>query len=138
MVSSPAGRLRIRTLPMTKGHPAVLDGAYDVEKVRADFPALALEVHGHPLTYLDNAASAQKPVQVLERMRHAYEAEYSNVHRGLHYLANAMTEAFEGARESARRFLNAGFAGRDHLHPLRHRLHQSGGELARAVHRGGG
>ncbi|TDU01096.1 MULTISPECIES: cysteine desulfurase [Azorhizobium] len=92
---------------MTKGHPAVLDGAYDVEKVRADFPALALEVHGHPLTYLDNAASAQKPVQVLERMRHAYEAEYSNVHRGLHYLANAMTEAFEGARESARRFLNA-------------------------------
>ncbi|WP_035715570.1 cysteine desulfurase [Azorhizobium doebereinerae] len=92
---------------MTKGHPAVLDGAYDVEQVRADFPALAMTVHGHPLTYLDNAASAQKPVQVLERMRQAYESEYSNVHRGLHYLANAMTEAYEGGRESARRFLNA-------------------------------
>ncbi|GGF65684.1 cysteine desulfurase [Azorhizobium oxalatiphilum] len=90
---------------MTKEHPAV--HGYDVEKVRADFPALALEVHGHPLTYLDNAASAQKPVQVLDRMRRAYEREYSNVHRGLHYLANEMTEGFEAARESARRFLNA-------------------------------
>ncbi|MGU3495714.1 cysteine desulfurase [Xanthobacteraceae bacterium A53D] len=90
---------------MTKEYSAVR--GYDVETVRADFPALAMEVHGHPLTYLDNAASAQKPVQVLDRMRRAYEHEYSNVHRGLHYLANAMTEGFEAARESARRFLNA-------------------------------
>ena len=80
---------------------------FDVEAVRADFPALSLVVNGHPLTYLDNAASAQKPRQVLDRMRQAYESEYSNVHRGLHYLANAATEAFEAARESVRVFLNA-------------------------------
>ncbi|MEP9350502.1 cysteine desulfurase [Xanthobacter sp. KR7-225] len=83
-------------------------GGYDVAAVRADFPALAMQVNGHPLTYLDNAASAQKPRQVLERMTRAYESEYSNVHRGLHYLANAATEAFEHARETARAFLNAG------------------------------
>ncbi|RXF73925.1 cysteine desulfurase [Hansschlegelia zhihuaiae] len=81
--------------------------AYDVERLRADFPALSLTVHGKPLVYLDNGASAQKPVQVLDRMRRAYESEYSNVHRGLHYLANAATEGFENARESVRRFLNA-------------------------------
>ncbi|MFG1300215.1 cysteine desulfurase [Xanthobacter sp. V3C-3] len=88
-------------------HPAVTDGTFDVEKVRQDFPALALEVNGHPLTYLDNAASAQKPRQVIQRMVTAYEREYSNVHRGLHYLANAATEAFEHARSTARAFLNA-------------------------------
>lgn len=82
--------------------------AYDVERLRADFPALSLTVHGKPLVYLDNGASAQKPVQVLDRMRRAYESEYSNVHRGLHYLANAATEGFENARESVRSFLNAG------------------------------
>ena len=80
---------------------------FDIEKVRADFPALAMQVYGHNLVYLDNAASAQKPRQVIERMKTAYETEYANVHRGLHYLANAATEAFEGARESVRRFLNA-------------------------------
>ncbi|OYY22206.1 MAG: hypothetical protein B7Y65_04260, partial [Azorhizobium sp. 35-67-15] len=65
---------------MTETHPAVANGSYDVEKVRADFRALSMEVNGHPLSYLDNAASAQKPAQVLDRMRHAYEFEYSNVH----------------------------------------------------------
>ena len=80
---------------------------FDVEKVRQDFPALAMEVYGHKLVYLDNAASAQKPRQVIERMKTAYETEYANVHRGLHYLANAATDAFEGARESVRCFLNA-------------------------------
>ncbi|MCZ8187730.1 MAG: cysteine desulfurase [Beijerinckiaceae bacterium] len=79
----------------------------DLDRIRADFPALALEPYGKPLTYLDNAASAQKPVQVLDRMRQAYETEYANVHRGLHYLANAATEAYEGARERVRGFLNA-------------------------------
>ena len=83
---------------------------FDVERVRADFPALSLTVNGHPLTYLDNAASAQKPRQVLDRMRRVYEQEYSNVHRGLHHLANAATEAFEGARETVRQFLNAATA----------------------------
>ena len=88
-------------------HPAVKNGGYDVSRIREDFPALALEVYGKPLVYLDNAASAQKPRAVLDRLEHAYTAEYSNVHRGLHYLANAATEAYEGAREKVRAFLNA-------------------------------
>ena len=79
----------------------------DLTRIRADFPALSLEPYGKPLVYLDNAASAQKPRQVLERMTRAYESEYANVHRGLHYLANAATEAYEGAREKVRAFLNA-------------------------------
>ena len=81
---------------------------YDVEKIRADFPILSERPYGKPLVYLDNAASAQKPRQVIERLVHAYEHEYANVHRGLHYLANAATEAFEVAREKTRAFLNAG------------------------------
>jgi len=81
--------------------------AYDVEAIRADFPILAERPYGKPLVYLDNAASAQKPRAVIERMTRAYEHEYANVHRGLHYLANAATEAYEAARESVRRFLNA-------------------------------
>src|SRR5690606_11686097 len=89
-------------------HPAVTDGTYDVSRVRADFPILSREVYGKPLVYLDNAASAQKPNAVLDRMRKAYEEEYANVHRGLHYLANAATEGYEGARETVRSFLNAG------------------------------
>ena len=80
---------------------------YDVAKVREDFPALAMQVYGKPLVYLDNGASAQKPRAVLDRMTRAYETEYANVHRGLHYLANAATEAYEAGRESVRRFLNA-------------------------------
>ena len=80
----------------------------DVEALRADFPILAERPYGKPLVYLDNAASAQKPRAVIERLTHAYEHEYANVHRGLHYLANAATEAYEAARESVRRFLNAG------------------------------
>src|SRR3954453_4709681 len=87
---------------------AVTNGAYDVSRIRQDFPALSMSVHGKPLVYLDNAASAQKPKAVLERLEHAYTAEYANVHRGLHYLANAATEAYEGAREKVRGFLNAG------------------------------
>jgi cysteine desulfurase/selenocysteine lyase len=81
--------------------------AYDVEAIRADFPILAERSYGKPLVYLDNAASAQKPRAVIERMTRAYEHEYANVHRGLHYLANTATEAYEAARESVRRFLNA-------------------------------
>jgi cysteine desulfurase/selenocysteine lyase len=83
-------------------------GSYDVERLRADFPILSKEVYGRPLVYLDNAASAQKPRAVIERLTEAYENEYANVHRGLHYLANAATEAFEVARERVRAFLNAG------------------------------
>jgi cysteine desulfurase / selenocysteine lyase len=89
-------------------HPAVANGSYDVNRIRQDFPILGMQVYGKPLIYLDNAASAQKPLAVLDRIQHAYTAEYANVHRGLHYLANAATEAYEGAREKVRAFLNAG------------------------------
>src|SRR5689334_6828162 len=88
-------------------HPAVTNGAYDVNRIREDFPILATQVYGKPLVYLDNAASAQKPKAVLDRIQKAYTEEYANVHRGLHYLANAATEAYEDARETVRRFLNA-------------------------------
>src|SRR5213082_221769 len=88
-------------------HPAVTNGSYDIARIRADFPALALQVYGKPLVYLDNAASAQKPKVVLERLERAYTTEYANVHRGLHYLANAATEAYEDAREKLRVFINA-------------------------------
>ncbi len=81
---------------------------YDVEAIRRDFPILGERPYGKPLVYLDNAASAQKPRVVIQRLTHAYEHEYANVHRGLHFLANAATEAYEAARESVRRFLNAG------------------------------
>jgi len=84
-----------------------MSAPYDVHKIRADFPILSEKPYGKPLVYLDNGASAQKPRQVIERMVHAYEHEYANVHRGLHYLANAATDAFEAARETTRRFLNA-------------------------------
>jgi cysteine desulfurase / selenocysteine lyase len=89
-------------------HPAVTNGTYDVNKIRADFPILATKVYGKPLVYLDNAASAQKPQAVLDRLNLAYTAQYANVHRGLHYLANEATEAYEGAREKVAAFLNAG------------------------------
>ncbi len=85
----------------------VADAPLDVMRIREDFPILSLEVYGKPLVYLDNAASAQKPKQVVDRMVHATYHEYANVHRGLHYLANAATDAFEAARESVRAFLNA-------------------------------
>ncbi len=88
-------------------HPAVTNGSYDVARIRADFPALAMQVYGKPLVYLDNAASAQKPTAVLERLHKAYTEQYANVHRGLHYLANEATEAYEAARETVQRFLGA-------------------------------
>jgi cysteine desulfurase/selenocysteine lyase len=88
-------------------HKAVRDGGYDVEAIRQDFPVLAMQVYGKPLVYLDNAASAQKPAAVLNRMNEAYTSEYANVHRGLHYLANAATEAYEGGRNRVAAFLNA-------------------------------
>ena len=84
-----------------------LKDRYDIEAIRADFPILARQVHGKPLTYLDNGASAQKPQCVIDAVSHAYGAEYANVHRGLHYLSNLATEHFEAARETVRAFLNA-------------------------------
>lgn len=82
--------------------------ALDVERIRTDFPILFREVYGKPLVFLDNGASAQKPLAVLEAMEHAYRFEYANVHRGLHYLSNTATQRFEESREIVRRFLNAG------------------------------
>ena len=88
-------------------HIAV-DAPLDVVLLREDFPILSTEVYGKPLVYLDNAASAQKPREVVDRMVHATYHEYANVHRGLHHLANAATDAYEAARESVRAYLNAG------------------------------
>ncbi|MBQ4823099.1 cysteine desulfurase [Leisingera sp. HS039] len=81
---------------------------YDVEKIRADFPILAREVNGKPLTYLDNGASAQKPQAVIDAVTRTYSEEYSNVHRGLHFLSNLATEKYEAVRGVISRFLNAG------------------------------
>lgn len=82
--------------------------AYDVERIRRDFPILSKTVYGKPLVYLDNGASAQKPQAVIDAVSKAYANDYANVHRGLHFLSNAATDAFEAARETVRRFLNAG------------------------------
>ncbi|CZT35263.1 cysteine desulfurase [Rhizobium sp. 9140] len=81
--------------------------AYDVERIRQDFPILSRTVYGKPLVYLDNGASAQKPQVVIDAISHAYANEYANVHRGLHFLSNAATDAYELSREKVRRFLNA-------------------------------
>jgi cysteine desulfurase / selenocysteine lyase len=80
---------------------------YDVERIRADFPILARQVHGKPLVYLDNGASAQKPRAVIDAMTFTMENEYANVHRGLHFLSNAATDAYEKARDTVRAFINA-------------------------------
>jgi cysteine desulfurase/selenocysteine lyase len=81
--------------------------AFDAEAIRADFPILARQVNGHPLVYLDSAASAQKPRAVIAAMTGAMEHSYANVHRGLHTLANETTEAYEAARSSVARFIGA-------------------------------
>lgn len=85
----------------------VLPQFYDIDAIRSDFPILSRDVYGKPLVYLDNAASVQKPRAVLDAVQHAYSQEYANVHRGLHFLSNAATDAYEKARETTRRFLNA-------------------------------
>lgn len=81
--------------------------SFSLEQVRADFPILSEDIHGHRLVYLDNGASAQKPRQVIDRVQNAYSHEYANVHRGLHTLSTRATEAYEAARETVRGFLNA-------------------------------
>ena len=80
---------------------------YDVEAVRRDFPILSREVHGRPLVYLDNGASAQKPQAVIDAVPEAYSNEYANVHRGLHYLSTVATERYEATRGIVQRFLGA-------------------------------
>src|SRR5262245_1691791 len=80
---------------------------FDVTALRADFPVLHQRVHGHPLVYLDNAATTQKPSVVLEAIRRYYETDNANVHRGVHELSGRATDAYEAARERIRTFLNA-------------------------------
>jgi cysteine desulfurase/selenocysteine lyase len=84
--------------------------AFDVERVRRDFPILACHVHGEALVYLDNAATAQKPQAVIDAIARYYQHDNANVHRGVHALSEAATAAYEGARETVRRFINAGAA----------------------------
>ncbi len=84
-----------------------MTNALDIAAIRAEFPILARQAYGKPLVYLDNAASAQKPRAVIDAMKNAMEGSYANVHRGLHLLANETTTAFEAARKTAAKFLNA-------------------------------
>ncbi len=80
---------------------------FDVEEIRREFPILQKRIHDRPLCYLDNGASAQKPKKVLEAINKAYSSEYANVHRGLHFLSNTVTDQFEAVREKIQRFLGA-------------------------------
>jgi cysteine desulfurase/selenocysteine lyase len=89
-------------VPVRKTAPA-----YDVEKIRTDFPILQRKVHGHPLVYLDNAATSQKPQSVIDAMVRYYEGENANIHRGVHYLSQIATEQFEAGRSTVQRFVNA-------------------------------
>jgi cysteine desulfurase / selenocysteine lyase len=82
----------------------------DVEKVRADFPILATRVHGHPLVYLDNAATSQKPKAVIDALVRYYEHANANIHRGVHYLSQLATEEHEAGRRTVQKFINAGDA----------------------------
>lgn len=82
-------------------------GRFDVMKIRADFPCLHQEVHGHPLVFLDSAASAQKPSQVIEAEADVLRHSYANIHRGVYTLSERATELHDGAREKVRKFLNA-------------------------------
>ncbi|MBV6632687.1 MAG: cysteine desulfurase [Alphaproteobacteria bacterium] len=85
----------------------VISNAYDVEAIRADFPALAQQINGKPLVYLDNGASAQKPRQVIDTMTRLLEHDYSNVHRGVHTLSQRSTEQYEALRDKAALHINA-------------------------------
>lgn len=81
---------------------------FDVHAIRKEFPVLSRTVHGKPLVYFDNAASAQKPNAVIDAMANQMRTSFANVHRGIHTMANETTQAYEAARESVRRFINAG------------------------------
>jgi cysteine desulfurase/selenocysteine lyase len=81
---------------------------FPVEEIRRDFPILSTSVHDHPLVYLDNAATTQKPQRVLDAIDRYYRAENSNVHRGVHFLSELATKKYEAARGTVRKFLNAG------------------------------
>jgi len=93
---------------VTQRRPAAgANAPYDIARVRADFPILARTVYGKPLVYLDSAASAQKPRQVIDTITRVYEQDYANVHRGAYYLSMRATDEYEGARDKIQRFINA-------------------------------
>lgn len=92
---------------VASGWPAAGASGFDVARVRAEFPILAARVHGRPLVYLDNAATTQKPQVVIDSLTRYYSAENANIHRGVHYLSQLATDAYEGARAKVARFLNA-------------------------------
>ncbi len=92
---------------MNVAHSAAPVSRFDVDAVRRDFPILQQQVNGKPLVYLDNAASSQRPRAVIEAISHYYECDHANVHRGVHTLSQRATDAFEGSRETVRRFINA-------------------------------
>ena len=98
-------KLNALTEPFGTGGNSV--SAFDVDKVRADFPILSREVYGKPLVFFDSGASAQKPRVVIDCIREAYESYYSNVHRGAHYLSQRATDAYEEARVIIAKFMNA-------------------------------
>src|SRR5512140_2421281 len=81
---------------------------FDVQRIRADFPILHQQVHGHPLVYLDNAATTQKPRQVIDAIVRYYERDNANIHRGVHYLSEKATEDYENSRKAVQEFLGAG------------------------------
>jgi cysteine desulfurase/selenocysteine lyase len=96
-----------KTLLEAPAHAASTEAVWDVERIREDFPVLRQTVNGKPLVYLDNAASSQVPQLVIDRGSDYLEQEHSNIHRGVHYLSQRATTAYEGAREKVKRFINA-------------------------------
>lgn len=94
--------------PLTEGNHRKSPATFDVERVRKDFPVLDQTVHGKPLIYLDNAATSQKPLAVIEAEERFYRHDCSNIHRGVHELSERATRSYEDARVTAHRFLNAG------------------------------
>src|SRR5215470_15302207 len=88
-------------------HAAKSISGFDVERVRTDFPVLHQQVHGHPLVYLDNAATSQKPQVVIDAISRYYEHDNSNIHRGVHTLSERATADHDRAREVVRQFINA-------------------------------
>ena len=92
---------------MSQASAATAGSGFDARQLRRDFPILTTEVYGKPLTYLDNAASSQRPVQVIDAVDHYERHLHANVHRGVHYLSQQATDAYEGARDRVRAFVNA-------------------------------
>ena len=108
-------------------HPAAPRETFDVARIRADFPILAQTIRGKQLVFLDSAASAQKPRAVIDAMRNAMETQYANVHRGLHWMSERTTDAYEAARDAIAGADERARPQRGGDHPQRHRIAQPDG-----------